>query len=65
MAEHLRQYQELMNVKAALDLEISRQAEMIAYNNSFRLVMLWTAVIAPLVYFVVRPVTGAGGARAK
>ena len=49
----------------ALENVVQRQATTIAYNNSFRLVMLWTAVIAPLVYFVVRPVTGAGAARAK
>ena len=40
--------------RAALDLEISRQAEMIAYNNSFLLVALGTALLLPVV-FLFRP----------
>jgi DHA2 family multidrug resistance protein len=40
--------------RAALDLEISRQAAMIAYNNSFLLVAAGTAALVPLV-FLFRP----------
>ena len=40
--------------RAALDLEISRQAAMIAYNNSFLLVAIGTATLLPLV-FLFRP----------
>ncbi|MFP6743414.1 MAG: DHA2 family efflux MFS transporter permease subunit [Alphaproteobacteria bacterium] len=40
--------------RAALDLEVSRQAAMIAYNNSFLLVAMGTVALLPLV-FLFRP----------
>jgi DHA2 family multidrug resistance protein len=43
----------------ALENVVQRQATTIAYNNSFRLIMMWTAILAPLTYFLVRPATGA------
>lgn len=36
---------------AALDLEVTRQAAMIAYNNSFLLIAVGTALLLPLVFF--------------
>ncbi len=35
--------------RAALDVEVTRQAAMIAYNNAFLLVAIGTALLLPLV----------------
>ncbi len=41
--------------RAALDFEVSRQAEMIAYNNSFLLIAAGTALLLPLVFLFQPP----------
>ena len=38
----------------ALENVVQRQATTIAYNNSFRLIMFWTALMVPLTYILAR-----------
>ena len=47
---------------AALNATVTRQAEMIAYNNDFKLLLILCLVILPLVLLLNPPRPGAGGA---
>jgi len=49
---------------AALDASVTRQAQMIAYNNDFKLLLVLSLVILPLVLLLKPPRPGAGGAPA-
>ena len=47
---------------AALNAMVTRQAEIIAYNNDFKLLLILTIAILPLVLLLSPPRPGAGGA---
>jgi len=47
---------------AALNATVTRQAEMIAYNNDFKLLLVLSLAILPLVLLLKPPRPGAGGA---
>jgi MFS transporter, DHA2 family, multidrug resistance protein len=47
---------------AALNATVTRQAEMIAYNNDFKLLLVLTLAILPLVLLLTPPRPGAGSA---
>ena len=63
LTEHVTPYNELLRYpnmpeiwdvteawgRAALDVEVTRQAAMIAYNNAFLLVAICTAALLPIV----------------
>jgi len=75
LAEHVNPFNELFqypaiaeiwdlaeaSALAALDHEVTRQAAMIAYNNSFVLLAIGTAVLIPTVFFFRPTRPGAGG----
>ena len=75
LAEHVNPYNALFDYPAiaeiwdlaeasalaALDHEITRQAAMIAYNNSFLLLAIGTATLLPTVFFFRPTKPGAGG----
>jgi DHA2 family multidrug resistance protein len=47
---------------AALDASVTRQAQMIAYNNDFKLLLVLSLAILPLVLLLKPPRPGAGSA---
>jgi DHA2 family multidrug resistance protein len=47
---------------AALDANVTRQAQMIAYNNDFKLLLVLSLVILPLILLLKPPRPGAGSA---
>ena len=47
---------------AALNATVTRQAEMIAYNNDFKLLLVLCLALIPLVFLLSPPRSGAGGA---
>jgi len=75
LAEHVNPFNELFqypaiaeiwdlaeaSALAALDHEVTRQAAMIAYNNSFVLLAIGTAALIPTVFFFRPTRPGAGG----
>jgi DHA2 family multidrug resistance protein len=75
LAEHVNPFNELFDYPAvtkiwdlaetsalaALDHEVTRQAAMIAYNNSFVLLAAGTAALIPTVFFFRPPKHRAGG----
>jgi DHA2 family multidrug resistance protein len=73
LAEHITRYGELLRPRApygwstpsglaALNASVTRQAEMIAYNNDFKLLLVLTVAILPLVLLLTPPRPGAGAA---
>ncbi|HTV77966.1 MAG TPA: DHA2 family efflux MFS transporter permease subunit [Steroidobacteraceae bacterium] len=49
---------------AALNAEVTRQAQMIAYNNDFKMLLVLTVAVAPLLLLLRRPAAGTAPADA-